>query len=282
MNRILSVQTNKQVIGIIAIEVLLLIVTLIIFVPLLMMFLGSFKDSLEVTAFNLKLPRVWHFENYLEVIKEGNLLLAFFNSIFITFISVVLTILVSSTASFILARRKARLTEFLYFFFFAGMLMPMQVIPTIGVFKVLHLYGSYLSAMLIYCATNISFSCFLYTGFIKGIPKDLDEAAMIEGASLWRVFFSIIFPLLRPVNITVFMLVFMSIWNDIYIPLYFLPDPNKWTMPLSVYNFFGQYQGSNWNLVFADLTLTALPVILLYFFAQKYIVSGLTAGALKG
>lgn len=275
------INISKKVINIAILLIMMALISLIILIPLTMMILGSFKDSLEVTQFNLKLPKIWHFENYKQVVVEGKLLQSFFNSAFITLFSVILTILLFSTASFILARKNIRKSEWLYFFFFAGSLMPMQVIPTIWVFKTMHLYGSYTSAILIYCATNISFSCFLYTGFIKGIPKALDEAAMIKGASILRVFFSIVFPLLRPVNITVFILIFMSIWNDINIPLYFLPDPTKWTMPLSVYNFFGQYQGSNWNLVFADLTLTALPVVILYFFAQQYIVSGLTSGAIK-
>jgi raffinose/stachyose/melibiose transport system permease protein len=156
----------------------------------------------------------------------------------------------------------------------------MQIIPTIQVLQAFHLYGSYTSVILIYAAVNLSFGCFLYTGYIKSVPRALDEAAIMEGASLFRVFFKILFPLLKPISVTVFLLIFLSIWNDINLPIYFLPDPSKWTMPLSVYGFFGRYS-SNWNLVFANLTLTALPVVILYLTAQKYIVSGLLAGAMK-
>ena len=157
----------------------------------------------------------------------------------------------------------------------------MQTIPTIKLFSFLGIYGGYGNAVLIYCAMNISFSCFLFTGFIKGIPKALDEAAFIDGATGLRVFYSVIFPLLKRISITVLILVFMNVWNDINIPLYFLTDPSKWTMPLSVYQFFGMYSGSNWNLVFADLVMTMMPVLILFIFAQKYIIKGLTEGAIK-
>jgi len=262
-------------------EVLLLIFSLVIVIPLLIMLLGSFKNPTEVTAFDLKLPEKWLFKNYIDVIKEGGLLTAFLNGVFITAFSTAITIFLSSMAGFILARRKSLLSNFLYYFLFMGTIIPMQVIPTIELFKILGIYGGYTNAILIYCALNIPFSCFLYTGFIKSIPQALDEAAFIEGASALRVFFSVIFPLLKPVNTTVLILVSLAIWNDINIPLYFLTDPSKWTMPLSVYQFFGMYSGSNWNLVFADLTLTALPVVLIFIVAQKYFIKGLTEGAIK-
>jgi raffinose/stachyose/melibiose transport system permease protein len=266
--------------GKIALFLILLASCVVIVVPLAMMVLGSFKNSLEVTRFDISLPKKWLAGNYLTVIKEGKLVRAFLNSFCITIVSLVITIFVSSIASFVIARKNTRLSNFLYYFFFIGTLAPMQIIPTINIFQILHLYGSYTSIILIYATLNISFSCFLYVGFIKTIPRALDEAAIMEGASIFKLFFKILFPLLKPVNITIGILVFMGIWNDINLPLYFLPDSSKWTMPLSVYRFFGRYY-SDWNLVFADLALTAVPVVILYLFAQKYIVSGLTAGAMK-
>lgn len=271
----------KKHIGRFALRMAMLLAALVILMPLLIMVLGSFKNPLEVTNFNLALPKQWLVKNYLTVIAKGKIAQAFFNSVLITGIAVSLTIFLSSMASFILARKKTKLSNFLYFYFFIGMLAPMQIIPTIKIFQLLHIYGGYTNAILIFCTLNISLSCFLYTGFIKSIPRSLDEVAVLEGASLLRVFFMVIFPLLTPINMTVLILIFMSIWNDISIPLFFLTAPTKWTMPLSVYNFFGQYGGSNWNLVFADLTLTALPVVMLYVFVQKYIVAGLTSGAVK-
>jgi raffinose/stachyose/melibiose transport system permease protein len=248
--------------------------------PLLYMVLGSLKNPLEASSFGLSFPKQWLFRNYIDVIREANLGRALINSCLIASLSSALTIFLSSIASFIIARKRGRGAQVLYYFFFSGSLAPIQVIPTIRILQAIHIYGSFFSVILLYSALNISFGCFLYTGFIKTVPRALDEAAMIEGASLFRVFFRILFPLLTPVNVTVSVLIFLSIWNDIYLPIYFLPESSKWTMPLSVYGFFGRYS-SNWNLVFADLTLTALPVVILYLIAQKYIVAGLLTGGVK-
>ena len=272
---------RKFLLGLLLELILFLCLSLIIMVPLLIMVLGSFKNPTEVTAFDLSLPQEWLFENYAIVFEEAKLGTAFFNGIYITVLSTAITIAVSSLAAFILARRKTPLSRFLYYFFFIGTIIPMQMIPTIRLFDALGIYGSYTNAILLYVAINISFSCFLYTGFIKGIPRALDEAAFIDGASILQVFFRVLFPLLKPISMTVLILDFMNIWNDINIPLYFLSSPSKWTMPLSVYQFFGQFSKSNWNYVFADLTLTILPVFLVFLIAQKHIINGLTEGSVK-
>lgn len=271
----------RSKIYVLSLEIFLLLLSMIIVAPLMIMLLGSFKNPVEVTAFDLKLPKEWLFENYSEVFEKAGLLTAFLNGIFITGASTLITISFSSIAAFTLARKKSSLSRFLYYFFFLGAIIPIQMIPTIRLFNALGIYGGYTNAIILYSALNIPFSCFLFTGFIKGIPKALDEAAFLDGASGLRVFFSVIFPLLKPINMTVLILVFMNIWNDINIPLYFLIDPSKWTMPLSVYQFFGMYSGSNWNLVFADLIMTVLPVVILFLFAQKHIIDGLTEGAVK-
>ncbi|MBS6763984.1 MAG: carbohydrate ABC transporter permease [Clostridium sp.] len=273
---------NKEKITKVLLQIVLILISLVIVIPLLIMLLGAFKNSAEVTAFDLTLPEQWLVENFKTVFEQGKLLLAFKNSILITIASTVITIFTSSLASFILARRKTRFSRFLYYFFFIGTIIPMQIMPTIRLFTVLDIYGGYLNVIILYTAINIPFSCFLYTGFIRGIPGVLDESAFIEGASTLQTYFYIILPLLKSCNITVLILLFTGIWNEINIPLYFLNDPAKRTLPLSVYQFFGMYGGSNWNLVFADLTLAALPVILLFLFMQKQFISGLTEGAVKG
>ena len=273
---------KKEKVTKVLLQIVLILISLVIVIPLLIMLLGAFKNSAEVTAFDLTLPEQWLVENFKTVFEQGKLLLAFKNSILITIASTVITIFTSSLASFILARRKTRFSRFLYYFFFIGTIIPMQIMPTIRLFTVLDFYGGYLNVIILYTAINIPFSCFLYTGFIRGIPGVLDESAFIEGASTLQTYFYIILPLLKSCNITVLILLFTGIWNEINIPLYFLNDPAKRTLPLSVYQFFGMYGGSNWNLVFADLTLAALPVILLFLFMQKQFISGLTEGAVKG
>jgi raffinose/stachyose/melibiose transport system permease protein len=261
-----------------AVEIFLLIASLAIILPMLLMIFGSFMTSAEVTKFTIRLPEKWLFSNYVKVFQEGGLGRAFLNGIVITGVSSILNIVTSSAAAFILARRESKLSSFLYLFFFMGLIAPMSTITTIRVVQWMGFYGSVTSVIFIYAALNTAFSMFLYSGFIKSIPKVLDEVAFLEGANLFSVFFRIITPLIVPVNATVAIMVFMSVWNDITIPLYFLTDSSTWTMPLSVYNFYGKYS-RDWNLIFADLVMTSLPVLILYLFAQKYIVSGLTAGA---
>ncbi|RED55292.1 carbohydrate ABC transporter permease [Cohnella lupini] len=263
-------------------EAVMLLLSLTVIVPFLIMIFGSLKTGLEATAFDLTLPVKWMWQNYKQAIVEGDMVRSFVNGAVITCAAVALNIVTTSMAAFIIARKNTRLSGFLYYFFFIGMIAPMQLIPTIRLFQSIELYGTYLSVILIYCSINMAFSIFLYTGFIRTtIPQALDEAAVLEGASLVRLFFGVVFPLLKPINLTILIIVFMNIWNDINIPLFFLSDPDKWTLPLSVYQFFGMFSGSSWNLVFANLVLTALPIIVLYLFCQRYIVSGLTAGAVK-
>ena len=263
------------------VELIMILASLLVLLPILVMILGSFKTSAEVLDFSLSLPKEWMFSNYKLVYEEGDLLRAFLNGILITGISSIVNIVTTSAASFVLVRRESRLSNFLYLFFFMGLIAPMSTITTIRVVQWMGFYGSVTSVILIYAALNTAFSVFLYNGFIKSIPKVLDEVAFLEGAGMFSVFFRIIIPLIVPVNATVAIMVFMSVWNDITIPLYFLTDSSDWTMPLSVYNFYGKFS-RDWNLIFADLVLTSLPVFILYLFAQKYIVGGLTAGAVKG
>ncbi|MEK3878928.1 carbohydrate ABC transporter permease [Paenibacillus sp. FSL M7-0420] len=263
------------------VEGFLILASLLIILPLLIMLFGSFMTSAEVLKFSLRLPEKWNFSNYTTVFREGGLGRAFLNGMLITGVSSVLNIFTSSAASFILVRRETKWSNFLYMFFFMGLIAPMSTITTIRVVQWMGFYGSITSVILIYASLNTAFSVFLYSGFIRSIPKALDEVAFLEGANTFDVFFRIVTPLIVPVNATVAIMVFMSVWNDITIPLYFLTDSSDWTMPLSVYNFYGKYS-RDWNLIFADLVLTSLPVLILYIFCQKYIVSGLTAGAVKG
>lgn len=271
---------KKRFLNMTVIYILLVFCTILVVAPLGIMVLGSFKSSVEVTAFDLSLPVKWMFSNYAQVF-DSKFLKAIGNSIVITVISVSVNIFLSSLASFILARKKSRMSQFLYYFFFLGSLIPMQTIPTIKIFKMLNIYGTIPNAIIIYIVINLSFACFLYTGFIKGVSATLDEAAFVDGATCFQVYSKIIFPLLKPINITIVIITFMNIWNDINIPLYFLSNPRYWTVPLSVFNYFGKYSGNHWELVFAVLTLTAIPVVILYLIGQRYIVSGLTSGAVK-
>jgi raffinose/stachyose/melibiose transport system permease protein len=262
-------------------ELIMLILSLVILLPLLIMVLGSLKSPLEAQYFDLTIPSEWHFNNYLTVIINGGMGRAFKNSIILAFFGVSLTVLFAALCSFTLARKSNGYTGALFIFILCGMIAPFSVVPTIGLLQILHLSGTYAGVISIYVGINISYSIFIFTGFIKSIPRELDEAAIVDGCGSYRMFFRVILPLLQPVLVTNIIIVTMSIWNEFMIPLYFFNTAAKWTLPLTVYNFFGQY-ANQWNLVFADLVLTALPITIVYLLGQKYIVSGMTSGAVKG
>lgn len=262
-------------------QITLWLFSLTIVVPLLMALITSFKTSREAALFEFTFPAKIQWINYLVVFTEGRLLNAFRNGIIISVTSVGLTILFSSLAAYVLARNKTKLNKLIYYFFILGLIDNIAFIPTIKTMQVLHIMNTIPGIILLYMATSLAFCIFLYHGFFNAIPRELDEAATIDGCSPLKLFFKIIFPLLKPINLSVIVFVFMGVWNDFQFPLYFLNNSDYWTMPMTVFSFFGKYS-QNWNLVFADIVMTILPVMLLYFFGQRFIVQGLTAGAVKG
>lgn len=257
------------------------IISLIIIIPMLIMILGSFKSPAQAQLFNLALPQEWHFSNYTYVIKTGGIGKAMTNSLIITASVTGITIICGGLCGFVVSRRGSKYLKFVYNLFLLGMISPLQIVTTFGLLKVLNLTGTYIGVILIMTAVQLPWTIFTLSGFIKSVPRDLDEAAFIDGASPLRMFFQIILPVLKPILATAFVSTAMGAWNEFMVPLYFFNTSDKWTMPLTVYNFFGQYQ-SNWNYVFADLVLTALPITLLYLYCQKYIIEGMTSGAVKG
>ncbi len=265
----------------ITLTVIVTLLSLLIFVPLAIILLGSVKTPAEAQKFDLTLPAKWLFENYAYVFEEGGIGRAFINSTILT-VAVCLIVMVSaSLCAFVISRRRGKFTGFLYNAFLLGMVCPLQIVTTFGLLEVLHLTGTYAGVILVMCAVQIPWAVFTLSGFIKNVPRELDEAAFIDGAGPLRMFFVIILPLLKPIMATSLITVAMGAWNEFMIPLYFFNSSSKWTLPLTVYNFFGQY-ASDWNYVFADLVLTALPITILYLFCQKYVIEGATAGAVKG
>ena len=159
-------------------------------------------------------------------------------------------------------------------------MIPVAFIPTYLILDVLQLFNSYLGLILVSATYGLPMSIFLYAGFMKSVPRELDEAAILDGCSPLQLVIRVIVPLVKPITVTLFIFNFIGCWNDIQVPLYF-SNTEKWNLPLTLYNFYGTY-GSSWNLIFADIVLTVLPLLVLYLFCQKYIIAGMTAGAVKG
>lgn len=261
--------------------ILLWLASLAVILPVYLIVINSLKTAQEATIISFSLPKIFQWRNYLEVINRGNLVRAFFNSLLISSFSSVMGIIITSMAAFILARSRTKLNRLIYNYFFLGLVVPLNYITTIRVLKTLHIQNTYLGVILVFATLGIPFAIFLFYGFMNSIPKELDEAAIIDGCGLGRLFFQIIFPLLKPVTITGLMLNFLGAWNDFITPLYLLDRQEKWGMINSIYNFFGLHF-NEWNMILAVIVLALLPVLIIYIFGQRYIISGMTSGSIKG
>jgi raffinose/stachyose/melibiose transport system permease protein len=262
-------------------NLLALCVCLLVIIPVYVVVVNSLKDSAEARTMSADLPTSPHFENFATVIERGKLAQSFVNSMLYASSATVTSTILAAMAAYTLARNKSPLNRFIYFFFVMGIAMPLNFFTLTKIMQFTHLINTRLGIIILYAATQIPFNVFLMYGFVDSIPQELDEAAIIDGCGPLRLFFSVIFPLLMPVIVTAGVLNFVGIWNDFLLPLYYLNNSTYWPMTLAVYNFFGQFQ-QDWNLVSADIVLTVMPVLFIYLLGQRFILSGLTSGAVKG
>lgn len=262
-------------------NVVAIFISLIVIIPLVVLFLNSFKTSAEANKMTLSLPTEWVFENYAMVIEQGKLISSFFNGLLYATCSVVVIVILVSAAAFVISRNQKGINKFLYYFIISGIAMPINNVALMKVMQGFHLVNTRIGIILLYAAINIPLSLFLAYGFISTIPREIDEAAVLDGCTPIQMFVKVIAPLLKPIISTLFVLNFMAVWNDFTMPLYYLNNSKKWPMTLAVYNFFGAFENS-WNLVAADIMLTLLPVLVVFIIGQKYIVGGVSAGSVKG
>lgn len=263
-------------------EFIAVILSLLVAVPLYFIVVNSFKDSAGAAEMSLAWPTEWGslIENYAEMFRSGGVLLGLGNSVVVTVSTVVLLILLCSTTAFTLQRKNTKISSFFFVLIMLGLMIPLQIIPAYFILNFLQL-KTYTAAIIMLTVTNFSFGVFLYSGFFKSIPRDIDESAIMDGAGPLRLFFGIIFPLLKPVTVTLIIISFMSVWNDFGITIYFLNSPSNYTVTLTIYNFLGTYS-SDWNLIFANVVIVSAPVVLIYLLLQNYIIDGMTAGSVKG
>jgi len=267
----------------VALSVIAIVVSVGIFiVPFLFMTVMAGKTRQEASELSFSWPSQLQFvENFKEVIttRDYTLIIAFINSAILTVGSVAILVVLSAMVAYILQRRKSRWTGFINFLVLAGLIIPPAVVPTIWVLQALGMFRTMPGLILVEVAFGISFCILLFRAFIASIPRDIDEAATIDGASPMKLFFRVIFPLLRSVAITVIVIQSVNIFNDFQTPLYFLPgDP---TVQLTVYNFSSQFT-SQYNLLFMDILLITIPPLIMFLFFNRQIVAGLTSGAIKG
>ena len=272
---------NRRKLQTLGVNALAWVLSLILITPLLLILVNSFKDSVSASDMNLALPASPQWSNYSVVVEKGKLGITFLNSMLYSIGSVLLCTLLSSMAAYVMSRNNRRLHKTLYLFIVLGIAMPINFVTLMRVMQFVRLMNTRTGIVLLYTATQVPFNVFLIHSFVSKIPQEIDEAAIIDGATPLGLFVRVVLPLLKPVLVTVMVLTFLNTWNEFVMPLYFLGNSNKWPMTLAVYNFFGMYF-KDWNLVCADIVLTSTPVILVYLLGQKYIVAGMTAGAIKG
>lgn len=251
-------------------------------IPVLLILFNSLKDKKSAAAMNLKLPTLpiaW--DNFAIVIEKGKLMTSFLNSLTYSVGTVLLCVFLAATAAYVLSRNQTKLNKLLYMYIVMGITLPINYVALTKVLLTLQINNTRLGIILLYTAMQLPFMTFLIHGFVAKIPVELDEAAVLDGCNSISLFIRVIFPMLKPAIATASVLTFLNTWNEFVSPLYFLNSTKKWPMTLSVYNFFGMYF-KDWNLVCADILLTSIPVLVVYLLGQKYIVSGMTAGAVKG
>lgn len=265
----------------VATYVVALAVGILFVVPMVLVLLNSFKSQTEASGFTLTLPTEWRFDNYVTVLSDPSVALGLVNSAIITIGVTGGTITVCALAGFLIARRTSRVTSSLYMYLIAGLIAPFSFIPAIRVLQWLGLYNTHLGLILSDIATQIPFMVLIFVSFVRQIPREIDEAAIIDGAGPLRMFFTVVFPLMKPVTFTALVLLFTYAWNEFQNVLFLTSSSKTWTMPMTVYNFQGLHT-YDYALVSANLVITIIPVLVVYLIAQRYILSGMVAGAVKG
>lgn len=272
---------KKLSLRIVILSAISIVLALIFLSPFYIIVVNSFKTKKALFESTLSFPKEFVLDNYKDALKELDFLKTFGHSLFITVFSIILLMVFCSMAAWMLERTKSKLSNCIFMLFIMSMIVPFQsvMLPLVRLMGKMHLLNIG-GIIFMYLGFGASMSIFLYHGFIKSIPKELDEAAMIDGCNKFQTFFLIIFPLLKPISITVAILNTTWIWNDYLLPSLVINKPNTLTIPLKTFFFFGEYT-KQWNLALAGLVIVIIPVVVFYFFAQKYIIKSVTAGSIK-
>lgn len=265
------------------IYLILIVFSIVNAYPIVWMILNSFKSGQDFALNPFGLPTEWVWTNYVEAWFTANINTYFFNSVFVGGAAVVLTVLFGALASYFLARFRFKGQKLLYSFFILGLLVPIHatLVPMFILMQNIGLLDTRLALILPYIAFNLSITIFLLTSFMKSFPQEIEESAVMDGAGVFKIFWSIILPMTRPVLATVIIINFINNWNEFSFALVLINDDMLRTLPLGLANFAGQHS-TNYTAQMAALTIVLVPTILFYLFMEKQIVEGMTQGAVKG
>lgn len=279
-NNSIGKKTNK------IITILLIVGCVTIFFPLYMAVIIAFKQPSEMTndiAGALAFPSKWSFDNFRQAMEVTDFWNSLGNSLLITIVTVILSVVVCGIAAYAIGRSMLQSKKFkwIYFYIVSGMFVPfailmMPIVKQTAAMGLANRGGVIILYLVFYMPLNL----LLYVGYLKNVPIALEEAAHVDGASTWRTYWSIIFPVMKPMHATVAVLTAMSVWNDVMTPLVIMSGTGKNTLPLAQLNFQTQF-GTNYNLAFASYILALLPILVFYIICQKQILNGVTNGAVK-
>ncbi|SEG68265.1 carbohydrate ABC transporter permease [Paenibacillus sp. UNC499MF] len=274
---------NKYTARTFILEILTALMGILFLVPFYFVLVNSFKPFAELLQNTASLPKSFSFDNYSRVVDIIHFPQVMGNSLMITVLSNIGLVIFASMSAYRFVRKPSKLNNVLFLLFVAAMVIPFQsiMIPLVKVANNLGLMDSRLGLVVCYFGFGVSLNVFLFHGFIKSIPKEIEESATVDGCGWFSIFWRIVFPLLKPIAVTVILLNSLWIWNDYLLPSLVLTNTKLHTIPLATYAFFGQYT-KQWDLAMAALTLGVLPIIIFFLLLQKHIIEGITAGSVKG
>lgn len=251
--------------------------------PIFFALISAFKSNGDILKNPAALPTSLYVQNFKDLFEQSDFATAILNSVLITVISEVLIVCVIPLAAYGIERRKSKTTSLIYTYFLAGMMIPfhLYMFPLFKEMKTFHLFGN-MSGVIVCCVSGaVPFGCLLYSSFLKGIPLEIEEAAMIDGCTPFQTFWKVTFPLLGPCTGSMIILNGLSIWNDYLMPYLVLPSGKAKTITVEIAAFVGQYT-ARWDIVFAGTIISIVPALVIFCAFQKYFVKGVTAGAAKG
>jgi len=263
-------------------DIVMLPIGLIAFFPFYLIVINTFKTMQDATRNPIGLPNEWIMTNYIQVFEETSLLRSFGNSLTITFFSVALVVLIGAMGAYPVVFNANRVTRFAMLYLLAGFMIPFQatLIPLFQLMSGLHLIDKLYGLIALYLNGSV-FVFFLMMGYMRTIPRELSEAAVIDGCGVWGIFWRIIFPLLKPISITAVIFQTMWIWNDFLAPMLFLNSASNSTLVLQIYRAKGEFT-VHWPMFMTLTVITLVPIFLFFLLMQKHIVKGIAAGAVKG
>jgi len=274
----------KRKIAKLVLYLILILYSVVTVMPLVIVVSSSFRTPGNMTS-PLALFIEFSWDSYKAAFTKMNYLNEFMNSVLTTGGSVLVIVLIATMAAYPIARIKRKSSKALYYFFIAGLVIPAQmvIVPIAQMFGRLNIPNTRFTPMIMFITCSLPFSTFLFTGFMKGVPVEIEEVAYMEGASLWQRFTKIVFPLLKPATVSVVITQGLWIWNDYFFPMVFVTKRSQYSIPVGMIQFLGDRENpAQWNILFAACVLCVLPLILVFMVLQKQFINGIAAGAVKG